>query len=161
MHFLKVCFPSLFFLHLCKSTHGDAILLLLWSTITLKLVSSAKDHMNVAWVIGSAVSSLCPKCISICTWSSPPVTGTLRIDDGFTWAGVQKQAVLYTQSSISCQSIICLLQSKYTKKKTCTHYNMRCQSTSWQLSMPREKESKWKMASLTFVVAAAAPHFGL
>lgn len=34
------------------------------------------------------------------------MTGTLRTDDGFTWAGVQKQAVPHSQSSLSCQSII-------------------------------------------------------
>lgn len=32
---------------------------------------------------GPAVSSLCLKCILICTRSCPPGTGTLRTDDGF------------------------------------------------------------------------------
>lgn len=70
------------------------------------MVSSATDHMNVARVTGSATSSLCPECIYICTWSCQPVTGTLRTGGGFTWTGVQNQAVPYTQSSLSCQSLI-------------------------------------------------------
>lgn len=79
---LVKCISSLF----CANPHMEmpgCKSLLLWSTITHQMMSAlARDHMIVAWLIGSAVSSLCPKCIYICTWSCPPVTGTLRTDDG-------------------------------------------------------------------------------
>lgn len=122
-----------------------------WS-ITHHMVSGATEHANVARVIASAASSLCLQCIYMCTWSCPPVTGTLRTDDGFTWTGVQDQAGLSLHGSKA--------------KKTRMQVNVSCQH-GWCTPFPgcsrcllSEKPMKVRDGFTNFWGCSQGPTFG-